>query len=479
MSNERDWIKSLLKNDSSSNGSLQALLDCYDPFRDYENDRDVYLMKFVVYGGLDYIDDIPPSGRRDYSYVEGIEATEDLIKVLIWRLEVWLKPFIIIEKHPSYWIVKDRGFRFRAWIYGRRIEDLVDSIPKKWLRIRGKKARHVIITITCPRRLKLFEAYKYMKKRLQSIIKYFDRHYGLNGYFGVWEVQRDGYPHIHLVLFTRKWLKVFKYKGIWRFKDKKAAWERDLQANEENGFIDCFALNNCNKKSLEDYFGKYISKCCRVNAESLKALEECLANIACNCSLTNGGSANNESSSSVSIDLKPFTLFILRLFRTRFLIVSRSLRKRLHKIEEKRREAWKKARTLNENDPGEKLLYELGELMHHKPSSLEDALKWKEKVDKLLNDLRDEWSRQQFLKCVKRRKLAYEWLRAQGFDPASEPRLQVTVMKDSDYGEWVVSFLPKRKDRIEARRKAEKLGGKMRGEYIVIPLPSELQSQME
>jgi len=114
--------------------------------------------------------------------------------------------------------------------------------------------------------------------------------------------------------------------------------------------------------------------------------------------------------------------------------------------------------------------------------SLEEVDAIAEELEKLgidVSDLRDEWSRQQFLKCVKRRKLAYEWLRAQGFDPASEPRLQVTVMKDSDYGGWVVSFLPKRKDRIEARRKAEKLGGKMRGEYIVIPLPSELQSQME
>jgi len=113
--------------------------------------------------------------------------------------------------------------------------------------------------------------------------------------------------------------------------------------------------------------------------------------------------------------------------------------------------------------------------------SLEEIDKIAKKLEELgidTSDLRDELSRQRFLKCVKRRKLVYEWLKTQGFDVVTEPRLQLAVMKDPD-GRWVVSFLPKRKDRIEARRKAEKLGGVMRGEYIVIPLPSELQSQME
>jgi len=231
----------------------------YSFFYDYENGLDRFVFKVYVSGVVDFEENFSLLKRGDKSdpYLS-IESREDLYAALMSWIDLWVKPYVVVEKHPTYFIVKDRGIRFRAWVYRRRFYDLINHIPKSWFRVKGKRSKHVVITITLPHEnLGIGEAYKLIKKRVRSVISYFNKRYGVKAYLGVWEVHESGYPHVHLILFLKKSIPVFKHKGIWRFSHKRV-WDVDLKVSER-GFIDCFAVRG-GKEGVRRYFSKYLSK---------------------------------------------------------------------------------------------------------------------------------------------------------------------------------------------------------------------------
>jgi hypothetical protein len=145
---------------------------------------------------------------------------------------------------------------------------------------------------------------------------------------GVLEVHEDGYPHYHLILFTKKRLLVFEHKGIWRFVDKRS-WDQVLKV-EERGFIDCLSLKG-GVRGVKGYFSKYLKK-------SYKD--------------------QDQGSQTQDINLKPYVLYVSRLYRVRPLIYSRNFSKLIPRT---------KPRKLSEI---KNQLIELGKLLSLRPKDL-------------------------------------------------------------------------------------------------------------
>jgi len=77
----------------------------------------------------------------------------------------------------------------------------------------------------------------------------------------VGELTERGYLHLHVLFYSEKPLKVFKWKGIWRFSDKRE-WEKGY----DGGFIDAFALRDLG--SAEAYVMKYLRKQLEINPKT-------------------------------------------------------------------------------------------------------------------------------------------------------------------------------------------------------------------
>jgi len=329
----------------------------YDFFYNYEEpELGGFLFRVLVYGELGDFDSLHQSRRGDRPNVKEIKDSEDLLRVLGYYINLWSKPYIIIEKHPRHFFVKDKGVRFRSYIYRKRFFTLIDTIPKSWFKVKGKKSRHIVITITVPRSIPLGESFSYIRRRLRSILNYFRKRYGLKGYLGVWEIHKDGYPHIHIIVFTKRRLKVFRHKGIYRFKDKRL-WDKDLRTSER-GFIDCFALRG-GKRGAKGYFSKYLSKSFFDSSVS--------------------GSSNTKE-----INFKPYSLFIFRLFRVRPIIASKSIRD-LAKPYQPTRLTVEDLKDLNRE---EYKLYLLGKFIYEfRPRNLEERARFERELEERINDL--------------------------------------------------------------------------------------------
>jgi hypothetical protein len=200
--------------------------------------------------------------------------------------------------------------RYKAYRNKAKFHSYIKAIPKKWFKVKAKKSWHIVMTIKTKshKEIALDEAYNYISKYFEKIKKYVKKRYGIKGYIGVLEVHRSGYPHLHVIFFTKKPAKVFKWKGIWRFKEKRT-WEKELKA-EERGYIDAFALRN--REEFIRYMAKYLAK------------------------QLGGGLVYN---SDGSINLKAATLAILRIFRKHMIIASKSIKKMAKKLEAEARAA--------------------------------------------------------------------------------------------------------------------------------------------
>jgi hypothetical protein len=237
-----------------------------------------------------------------------INTTEELYYALTYLEGLWSRPYIIAKVYPERGVFLNRGLEFRAWWVRKRFDIIMSRIPKSWTRIKGKKSRHVVVTVTIPHNVTIHEAYEMISKRVREVIQFFRRNYGLKGYVGVLEVHEDGYPHYHLILFTKKRLLVFEHKGIWRFVDKRS-WDKVLKV-EERGFIDCLGVKG-GVRGVKGYFAKYLKK-----AYSKK----------------DQGAENQNN----NINLKPYVLYVSRLFRVRPLIYSRDFSKLIPRTKPKR-----------------------------------------------------------------------------------------------------------------------------------------------
>ena len=226
---------------------------------------------------------------------------EELYQLVQSLLPLYSRPFVVVRVYPTRAVFLRRDLEWRAFQLRQRLREIFDRIPPSWVSIRGGCSRHIVITVTVPRSLPLYEAWDRIDGYFRDIVRYFDRRYGVRGYVGVYEVHRDGYPHIHAIIFVRKRLRVFRYRGVWRFRDKKRRWERDLNT-QQRGHVDCLALRGGKRGALR-YFSKYLSK------------------------FGEGGSSRGLNLKQ-DLNLKPYSLIIFRLFRKQPIKVSRNLRTR-------------------------------------------------------------------------------------------------------------------------------------------------------
>jgi len=80
------------------------------------------------------------------------------------------------------------------------------------------------------------------------------RHYGALGVFRVFEAQKDGFPHVHmLVLLAESSLTAFNYNGAWRVDEKD-----ELAEYWPHGFVDVEAL--ASTRGGLHYMVKYLGK---------------------------------------------------------------------------------------------------------------------------------------------------------------------------------------------------------------------------
>jgi hypothetical protein len=258
-----------------------------------------------------------------------IDNPEVLLDVLRMMVPLWRNPYLHALIRSDVMKVLYRGVEYRSLILRTKLKIAFASIPRKWFKVKrvdGKYAlsRHIVMTITLPKeRYRLSEAWLYgIKKRFREIRRFIGRRYGLKGFVAVHEVHKDGYPHLHVIFFTKKWVKVFKHYvrkngrkcWLWRF-DEKREWERALCASEElfkegseefRGFIDAFALRR-GKDEAVGYFLKYLEKVEDVSydiPEDVKVEE---------------------------FNFKPYSLFVFRIFRVRVVGVSESVRSKMRK----------------------------------------------------------------------------------------------------------------------------------------------------
>jgi hypothetical protein len=238
-----------------------------------------------------------------------IASTKDLEEYLELHSYIF-RAYHIIKQYDGYALFLDRGLRYKAYRNKAKFHSYIKVIPKKWLKVKGKKSRHIVLTIKTRshKELSLDEAFNYITKYFEKIKKYLNKKYRVKGYIGVLEVHSSGYPHLHVILFLKKPVRVFKWKGIWRFQEKRT-WEKELKTHER-GYIDAFALKS--REEFISYMSKYMAK-------QLKS-----------------GLVHNKDG---SINLKAATLAILRIFRKHMIIASKSIKEMAKKLEAEARAA--------------------------------------------------------------------------------------------------------------------------------------------
>ncbi len=167
-------------------------------------------------------------------------------------------------------------------------------------------------------------------------------------YLGVLEAHRDGYPHLHMLVIFKKPLKVFRWKNIYRFENKRS-WDKVLGSDKEN-FIDVFALRN--PSEIRKYLMKYLSK---------SLAEHIIQNKDDVKTLVNSSSYESFLENNYFKDL---TLLICKLLSVKPIMISRSLEKKISKKRSK----------VDKNDPYFKGIEELRELgrfiVEYKPKNL-------------------------------------------------------------------------------------------------------------
>jgi hypothetical protein len=297
--------------------------DPYDRGFYFDPNKGIRRFSIEVYGDFT---DLKPTEKdqeeKPKRKKEKPKTTKDLIEYLEQHSYIFRAYHIVIQLNDENALFVDRGLRYKAYRNKTKFHNYIKTIPKKWLRVKAKKSWHIVLTIKTKshKEITLDEAYSYISRYFEKIKKYLNKKYGVKGYIGVLEVHRSGYPHLHAIFFIKKPAKVFKWKGILRFKEKRQ-WEKELKA-EERGYIDAFALSRGREEFIR-YMSKYMAK------------------------QLGGGLVYNKDG---SINLKAATLAILRIFRKHMIIASKSIKERAKKLEAEARAARAKAGSVEKCD---------------------------------------------------------------------------------------------------------------------------------
>jgi hypothetical protein len=353
--------------DSSGIGVNKAYYGSDDFFYDFNENRRV----FSVEATGDFSELLKSPRVFNTARIDpwSINTTEELYYVLTFLENLWSRPYVVVKVYPERGVFLNRGLEFRAWWVRKRFDIIMSRIPGSWLKVKGKKSKHVVVTVTIPHNIPVHEAYFRIRARVREVINFFRRNYGLRGYVGVLEVHEDGYPHYHLILFTKKRLLVFEHKGIWRFVDKRR-WDQVLKVNE-NGFIDCLAVKG-GVRGVKGYFSKYLKK-----AYSEK----------------DQGAENQNN----NINLKPYVLYVSRLYRVRPLIYSRNFSKLIPRTKPKK------------TTPLKQELIKLGKILTKPTKNVSKIIKIQKRLDYISQNCSHE--------CVSfEEQLVLEFLRRGQFD---------------------------------------------------------------
>ena len=258
-----------------------AFCSVSDFWRDYEGgDPERFSFSVEVYGDFtDYREvSIPRSGGRSPS--PSVSSAEEL-RVRLWDVvRLWSKDFVVMLRSDFLAVLKNRGLRYRLWRDSLRVWAVSRYISKRFELSKGL-SNVVFLTLTYdPSRYSLSEAWRDLRRRFRSVVRFFKRHYGVVCALGVVEAHESLYPHLHVMLLLEKPAPVFYHRNLRRFSEKKAKWERALG---REGFIDAVAPRNAKEVSryLPSYLGKVSKELSEAGPEGVPESPKALTPFIC------------------------------------------------------------------------------------------------------------------------------------------------------------------------------------------------------
>jgi len=322
--------------------------------------------------------------REKNEYYRHLKTSEDLYMAIISRFDFLIRSYGFFVVSPKKLIVYDRGLIHYAKRYRAKIIKALKSLPKKRIKVKGKKSFHMFITVTLSRKYHIGLAWKkiiksYARRVLKTIEKIENNK--IIHYIGVLESHRDGYPHLHILVVFKKPLRVFRWKNMYRF-ERKREWDKALGSDKEN-FIDVFALRN--KKEVVGYLLKYLSKSLAENIIMNKDDVKTRINSSSYESFLENGY------------FKDLTLLISKLLGVKPVMISRNLEKKISKRRDK----------ISKDDPyfqGINELRELGRyIVEEKPKNLDGYQEKEKEIKKRLDYIVTKFSslRELYTRCKK------------------------------------------------------------------------------
>lgn len=279
-----------------------------DFFKDYEGGGS-YVSKVMVYyvssEDFDYVTSQKMSKEEFLSFISNFKTINDVLEYLKGVAKLWCAPYIVVKEFQYLDVYGaffyDRGLYYRLRKSYGKLKEALSNINIR-IKRRGIVLSNVMfITITVPHSMPLYEAYLYISKRFNEVMRELRRQYGRIKYVGVLEVHKDGFPHYHvLVMRERGYWRFFRYKGLLRWVDKRKFDK--IIAYDRKGFIDVFSFKK--KKAINSYLRKYLSKFMNSHEDIDR--------------LVNGSDFNE-------VNVKSLTPLIARLFRLRLIRLSRGL----------------------------------------------------------------------------------------------------------------------------------------------------------
>jgi len=247
-----------------------------DFWRDYEGDPQKPRFSVEVYGDFADYREVSIPRREGRSPPPSVSSAEEL-RVILWdRVPLWSKDFVVMLRSDFLVVLKNRGLRYRLWRDSLRVWAVSRYISKHFELSKGL-SNVVFLTLTYdPSRYSLSEAWKDLRRRFRSVVRYFKRHYGVVVALGVVEAHESLYPHLHMVLLLEKPAPIFYHKNLRRFSEKKTEWEKSLA---REGFIDAVAPRSA--KEVSRYLSKYLNKVSKELSEGVPESPKALAPFIC------------------------------------------------------------------------------------------------------------------------------------------------------------------------------------------------------
>jgi len=144
----------------------------------------------------------------------------------------------------------------------KRFDELLKMPDIKFFEYKDRSKKHktnlVYITTTLKRTVSLVDAWVDIGFLFNQFITSLRKKYGKIYVIRTWESHKDGYPHIHAILFFKE----YEFTAIWYRGKKKTCWRikeyRDIQKHWKYGWSDIRAIDSFH--GGVKYLKKYITK---------------------------------------------------------------------------------------------------------------------------------------------------------------------------------------------------------------------------